>query len=130
MSNDMLTGLRLDARAVQGSTRPGTAAGAATGGKVLPSAGQESPPAPRVPEIRLPEQADLSRVVEKLNEFLRQSARSLQFHYDQSSGRTVITVVDAATGEVVRQIPSDELLAIAERLQVAGQSGALVDLRT
>lgn len=68
-------------------------------------------------------------MVEKLNEFLRQSARHLQFRYDDSSGRTVITVVDAANGDVIRQIPSDELLALAERMRAAGQPGALIDLR-
>jgi len=68
-------------------------------------------------------------MVEKLNDFLRQSARSLQFRYDEVSGRTVITVVDAASGDVIRQIPSDELLAMAERMRAAGQTGALIDLR-
>lgn len=129
MSNDVLAGLGLNARVVPGIGHPGTAAGAASNGKALPSAGTGSPPAPRVPEISVPEQADLSRMVEKLNEFLRHSARSLQFHYDSGSGRVVITVVDAVTGDVVRQIPSDELLAIAERLQAVGDSGALVDTR-
>lgn len=129
MSNDVLTGLRLGARAAPGSMRPGAADGAVTSGKDLPPSGRESPPAPRVPAIEVPEPADLSRMVEKLSEFLQQNVRSLRFHFDHGSGRTVITVVDAATGDIVRQIPSDEWLAIAKRLESVGRAGVLVDLR-
>ena len=34
----------------------------------------------------------------------------LQFHIDEVSGRSIIKVVDVETGEVVRQIPSEEVL--------------------
>ena len=50
--------------------------------------------------------------------------RSLSFHIDKGSGRTVITVVDAATNEVVRQIPAEEVLALSRALEC---TGALVD---
>jgi flagellar protein FlaG len=32
---------------------------------------------------------------------------------DEVSGRTVITVINASTAEIVRQIPSEEVLALA-----------------
>lgn len=128
MSNDVLSSLRLDARAVQGSTKPAAAAATADG-KPLPITGDAAPPPVRAPEIKLPEPADLSRMVEKLNDYLRQNSRNLQFRYDDTSGRTVITVVDASTGDVVRQIPSEELLAMSERMRLAAQAGSLIDLR-
>jgi flagellar protein FlaG len=68
-------------------------------------------------------------MIEKLNDYLRQNSRNLQFRYDDSSGRTVITVIDAGTGDVVRQIPSEELLAMAARMRMAAQTGSLIDLR-
>jgi uncharacterized FlaG/YvyC family protein len=43
---------------------------------------------------------------------------------DQASGRTVITVINAATKEVVRQIPPEQLLDIARNLST---SGSLID---
>jgi flagellar protein FlaG len=52
--------------------------------------------------------------------------RSLIFRVDEASGRTVITVLDATTQEVVRQIPSEEVLVLARALEV---SGALLDTR-
>ena len=104
-------------------------AAGAVDGNALPLNNGKGRPRAESARIELPEPPDLSRMVEKLNEFLRQSARHLQFRYDDSSGRTVITVVDAANGDVIRQIPSDELLALAERMRAAGQPGALIDLR-
>jgi flagellar protein FlaG len=50
----------------------------------------------------------------------------LSFRVDESSGRTVITVLDATTREIVRQIPSEEVLALARAIET---SGALLDTR-
>jgi len=38
------------------------------------------------------------------------------FPFDDDTGRTVVKVVDASTDEVIRQIPSEEVLAIAKAL--------------
>ena len=129
MSNDVLSSLKLDPRAVQGSAKPVVSSMPATDGRTLPPVGEEVPPGARAPEISLPEPPDLSRMIEKLNDYLRQNSRNLQFRYDDSSGRTVITVIDAGTGDVVRQIPSEELLAMAARMRMAAQTGSLIDLR-
>lgn len=43
-------------------------------------------------------------------------ARNLLFSIDDDSGRTIVKVVDNATKEVIRQIPSEEILSIAKAL--------------
>lgn len=43
-------------------------------------------------------------------------AQNLQFSIDSETGKTVVRVVDAMTQEVVRQIPSEEIIAIAHAL--------------
>jgi len=68
---------------------------------------------------------DISKVAERLNDYVQSSQRSLRFRVDDLSGRTVITVVNATTDEVIRQIPSEEVLAIADRLD--NFAGSLVD---
>lgn len=70
--------------------------------------------------------ADLERAVEHLTELLSQTQRSLRSRIDEASGRTVITVLDAETNEIVRQIPPPELLAFARHLE---RTGALLDAR-
>ena len=42
--------------------------------------------------------------------------RSLQFSIDETNGRTVIKVVDKNTQEVIRQIPEEQVLELAARL--------------
>lgn len=61
--------------------------------------------------------ATLASAGARINEVLR--PYGLEFEPDETSGRTVIRVVDRLTGEVIRQIPPEEMLAIAERLDEA-----------
>ena len=41
----------------------------------------------------------------------------LRFSVDEPSGRMVVSIVDRATSEVVRQIPAEEMLAIARQIE-------------
>lgn len=49
------------------------------------------------------------------NEGIRQ--HNLEFKVNEDLERTIVKVVDSDTGEVIRQIPSEELVAIAERIE-------------
>ena len=59
----------------------------------------------------------LENSVQRLNELVSSVQRDLQFSIDQQSGKTVITVLDSTTEEVVRQIPSEEVLALARNIE-------------
>ncbi|HEY7176027.1 MAG TPA: flagellar protein FlaG [Micromonosporaceae bacterium] len=72
--------------------------------------------APQPPPV-----VDVAKAVERLNELMANHQRSLRFQIDASSGRTVITVINDATNEVIRQIPSPELLKIAQSLEDFGR---------
>jgi flagellar protein FlaG len=54
--------------------------------------------------------------VSQISDFVQNFQRDLQFSVDKESGRTVIKVVDSKTEEVIRQIPSEETLRIAQNL--------------
>ena len=43
--------------------------------------------------------------------------RNLQFNLDDESGKTIMTVVDKQTSEVVRRIPDDVAIKLAQDLQ-------------
>ena len=65
-------------------------------------------------------------VAKQIEAYLKANGRELQFSVDHDTGRTVITVRDSSTGEVIRQMPSAEALRIA---QVLGkQPNALIDV--
>lgn len=65
--------------------------------------------------------AEISRAVTQLNEYVQTINRELQFSVDEASGHTVITVLDALSGQVIRQIPGHEALALAKTVAPDGQ---------
>ena len=60
---------------------------------------------------------ELQGAVEKLNDHMQNIQRDLNFSIDDSSGKTVVRVVDSTTDELVRQIPSETVLRISENIQ-------------
>lgn len=68
---------------------------------------------------------ELATAADEVNQYLTASKRALNFSIDKDSGETVIKVMDTEKNEVIRQIPSEELLALARRLR-NGEEGYLV----
>jgi flagellar protein FlaG len=73
---------------------------------------------------RAPPATTLDKALGDLSTHVQNLHRSLQFSVDKGSGETVVRVVDSETKEVIRQIPSEEVLAMAARLR--SDSGVLV----
>ncbi|MDV2856434.1 flagellar protein FlaG [Oceanimonas sp. CAM02] len=69
----------------------------------------------------------LTEMAEQMDEFVGTFNRGLKFRVDEDSGRNVVSVVDTSNGEVVRQIPTEELLQVISRLAEA--SGGLIDVK-
>lgn len=67
----------------------------------------------------------LAASVRKLNDHLQNMQRTLSFSVEESTGRTVISVYDSETDELIRQIPSEEVLRLLEQFQ-SGNAGLLV----
>jgi len=80
-------------------------------GKTLPQTGR-LPPSPPLAEIK--------KVIKHIQSLLANSGRKLSFRIDSGSGRTVITVINPATNEVIRQIPSEEVLRLAAVMRSQG----------
>jgi flagellar protein FlaG len=64
----------------------------------------------------------LRAVVKQIESFLKGNERSLQFSVDEVTGRTVISVRDAASGDLIRQIPGEDALRIARALAEGAKS--------
>jgi flagellar protein FlaG len=63
-----------------------------------------------------PSAAEVKQAVDKVNQFMQSSNRSLAFSYDQQAQRIVVKITDSQTGELIRQIPSEEVLAISKAI--------------
>ncbi len=69
-----------------------------------------------------PEQAEASRdqvesAVSTIQEFVQSVRRNINFSVEDTSGRVVVKVTDSNSGDVIRQIPSEEALQLAESLE-------------
>ncbi|MCZ4295625.1 flagellar protein FlaG [Vibrio sinaloensis] len=73
--------------------------------------------------------AERERIVEQMNDFISSINKGLSFRVDEESGRDVVTIYEADTGDIIRQIPDEEMLEILRRLreQTARYSSGLVN---
>lgn len=81
-----------------------------TGGQSLPVEGRQQPQL-------VQRSSDIREAVSEINDFVQSVHRDLSFNMDEASGQTVIKVIDRDSGELIRQIPSEEVLAIADHLR-------------
>lgn len=77
------------------------------------SAPASSPAPSSSPVDRTQLEAAVAKMAETLN---LQEPPQLAFSIDEESNRTIVRVTDASTGELIRQLPSEEALAIARSL--------------
>ncbi|MCX2691045.1 flagellar protein FlaG [Pseudomonas sp. DCB_CB] len=54
--------------------------------------------------------------VSQIESFLSSTRRNLEFTTDEESGKIVVRIIVSDTGELVRQLPSEEALRIARSL--------------
>ncbi|MDD0996403.1 flagellar protein FlaG [Pseudomonas sp. TNT2022 ID1044] len=66
-----------------------------------------------------PKRDDLQKAVTDIQEFVQAAQRKLDFSIDDSSGRIVVKVIATETGDVIRQIPSETALKLAQSLSDA-----------
>ncbi len=59
---------------------------------------------------------ELQGVAEQLSSTMEMMKKGLQFRVDDESGTNIVSVMDISSGEVIRQIPSDEALELASKL--------------
>ena len=62
-------------------------------------------------------QEDMAKAVSTMNDYVQNIERDLIFSVDEESGRSVVTVVDRETDEVVRQFPDEVFIDLARNLK-------------
>ena len=63
-----------------------------------------------------PDRATLLQAVEEVQKAIAPVAQNLLFSIDDDTGRTIVKIVDSQTDEVIRQMPSEEVLAISKAI--------------
>jgi flagellar protein FlaG len=73
-------------------------------------------------------QTELDRSIEQIQVMMDLRQRSVQFTTDNESGRNVVKVVDGNSGDVIRQMPAEELLSFMRNL--TRMMGTFIDKST
>ncbi len=63
-----------------------------------------------------PSAAQLQNAVDNINKALKQENRNLEFSVDEITKKTVFQLKDTETGDVIRQYPTEEMLAISRSI--------------
>lgn len=81
------------------------------------------PAAPPVEQVSTLQQPDptsnayqVTQALRSVNKVMERLSPNLEFSIDEDSQRTIVKVVDRGTNEVIRQIPTEEVLDIAKAL--------------
>lgn len=89
-------------------------------GALVPQTASAARPAPA--PLHDPSEA----VARQIASYLKSVGRALEFSVDETTGRTIVTVRDAGTGETIRQIPGEDALRLARALGF--QTDPLIDV--
>ncbi|MDB5996104.1 MAG: flagellar protein FlaG [Pseudomonas sp.] len=71
------------------------------------------------PKDATSEQDKLKMAVQEIEKFVQSVKRNLEFSIDEPSGKVVVKVIASDSGEVIRQIPNEEVLKLANSLNDA-----------
>lgn len=112
----------MDINAIGGLSQSNAVVRPARGDAVQQGAGAPAEALARAekPQPAKPEQAQSREPVEEavssIKAFAQSIQRNLNFALDDSTGQVVVKVTDGVSGEVIRQIPSEDALRLAESL--------------
>jgi flagellar protein FlaG len=64
-----------------------------------------------------PSREAVAKAAEQIQTFVKEMGRNLDFSVDATTGYNVVRVVNPDTNEIIRQLPSEELLKIARSME-------------
>lgn len=73
-------------------------------------------PSPPALSSQRPERQEVEAAAKSVREFVQPINSNLEFSVNDDTGQLVVKIIDRATKEVIRQMPSEEMLAIAKTL--------------
>ena len=74
-------------------------------------------PSDQEPDDASHTQAALQRAVTQLQDHVQSVHRELRFRVDETTGQTVVRVVEKETGRLIRQVPNQNVLDLNDFLQ-------------
>ena len=63
-----------------------------------------------------PDPQKAAQAAQEINDFLKSSSAGIEFQVDNQSERVIVRVVDTETKQLIRQVPTEEMVAISHAL--------------
>ncbi len=63
-----------------------------------------------------PDRQKAAQAAKEINDFLKSSSAGIEFQVDKQSERVIVRVVDTETKQLIRQVPTEEMVAISHAL--------------
>lgn len=126
----------MSADIINNSVASGSRSSSATSQTTQPSVNRQNVAAvsgnyvpPQAAQYEKPNLEQLTEAVEQLNDHLQTIDRDLQFSIDDASGHTVVKVINSETDEIIRQMPSEEVLRISQSVkeQIENLPGLIIE---
>jgi flagellar protein FlaG len=64
-----------------------------------------------------PTVTELKNMLDNINKILKQNNNALEFNMDADTKKLTVKLVDTETGDVIRQFPSEDMLAISRSIE-------------
>ncbi|MBC6907413.1 methionine synthase [Saccharophagus sp. K07] len=90
-------------------------------GKTLPPSTADQQPVVADSNAASEASEKLQEAVVSINEYVQSIDRDLLFTVDEDTNRTVVKVIDSASGDLIRQIPEEVFLHLARKLNDDGE---------
>lgn len=90
---------------------PGADTAASSPAAAPPASASAAAPAPQPLSSAVAQQ-----VASQINDFLKTTSSSVEFSVAGDSNKVIVRIVDTQTNQLIRQIPSEQMLAISQAL--------------
>lgn len=100
------------ASAVDPAPAPGTNPGTTSASEIAPTEARPTETRGEAPDPR-----KLAEALERAQELVDTAGRDLAFTVHEKTGEVVVRIIDRQSKEVIRQIPTEEMLRLAEQLK-------------
>jgi flagellar protein FlaG len=64
----------------------------------------------------MPDPQRAAQAAKEINDFLKSSSAGIEFQIESQSERVIVRVVDTETKQLIRQVPTEEMVAISHAL--------------
>ncbi|MFN3165228.1 MAG: flagellar protein FlaG, partial [Pseudohongiellaceae bacterium] len=75
------------------------------------------------PDAVTAKEKGIDKALRSVSGYVQNISRELNFSVDEDLNRSIVTVLDEETGEVIRQIPTEEMLQLARHIAESEDSG-------